>query len=76
MSVAQRMLARVDALRGLMESDAVDAMLVSDVANMRYVTGFDRVFDAMINAAVIVGRDYLRFYTDARYIEAARAASM
>jgi Xaa-Pro aminopeptidase len=70
-----RFLARIEALRALLESDEVDAMLVTDVANMRYVTGFDRVFDDMINAAVVVAPDSLRFYTDARYVEAARTAA-
>lgn len=75
MSMEPRLLARIEALRGLMESDEVDAALLSDVANMRYITGFERVFDPMVNAAVAVGPDYLRFYTDSRYIEAARAAA-
>jgi Xaa-Pro aminopeptidase len=75
MSVEPRLAARIEALRGLMESDGVDAMLLSGVANMRYITGFDRVFDEMINAAVVVGPDSLRFYTDSRYVEAARAAA-
>lgn len=75
MSTEPRILARIEALRDLMESDGVDAMLLSDVANMRYITGFDRVYDHMINAAVVVAKESLRFYTDARYIEAARVAA-
>jgi Xaa-Pro aminopeptidase len=70
-----RMGARIEALRGLLESDEVDAALISDPANMRYLTGFERVFDGSVHAAVVVGRDYLRFYTDPRYIEAAKAAA-
>ena len=75
MSMEPRLLARIEALRELMESDEVDAVLLSDVANMRYITAFDRLFDDHIHAAVAVGPDYLRFYTDSRYIEAARAAA-
>jgi Xaa-Pro aminopeptidase len=67
--------ARIEGLRGLMESDGIDAALVTEPRNMRYLTGFDRVFDDSISAAVVVGRDTMRFYTDSRYIEAARAAA-
>jgi len=68
-------LERVAALRNRMETDDIGAALIGDVANMRYLTGFDRVFDDMINAAVVVGPDYLRFYTDSRYIEGAQVAA-
>ncbi|HEY5506874.1 MAG TPA: aminopeptidase P family protein [Coriobacteriia bacterium] len=67
--------ARVDALRGLFEADQIDAALITNVENMRYLTGFDRVFDSHVAAAVAVGRTSQRFYTDARYIEAAREAA-
>jgi Xaa-Pro aminopeptidase len=75
MSLEPRVGARIEALRGLMESDEVDAALISDTANMRYLTGFERVFDGSVHAAAVVGRDYLRFYTDPRYVEAATAAA-
>jgi Xaa-Pro aminopeptidase len=68
-------LSRVGALRDLLEADQVDAALITDVPNMRYLTAFDRVFDASVSAVVVVGRDYQRFYTDPRYIEAARIAA-
>lgn len=58
-----------------MLTDDVEATLIGDSANMRYLTGFDRVFDDGISAVVVVGMGYLRFYTDSRYIEAARAAA-
>jgi Xaa-Pro aminopeptidase len=67
--------ARIEALRGLLLSDDIDAALITEPANMRYLTGFDRVFDDSISAAVVVGEDTLRFYTDSRYIEAARTAA-
>jgi len=67
--------ARVDALREILEADQVDAALITDVENMRYLTAFDRVFDSHVWAAVTVGRTFQRFYTDARYIEAAREAA-
>lgn len=66
---------RVSALRAKMLADEVDAALVSGVANMRYLTAFDRVFDDNISAAVVVSADSAIFYTDSRYIEAARTAA-
>ena len=66
---------RVEALRARLLEDGVDAALISDTANMRYLTGFGRVFDDSISAAVAVSVDAMRFYTDSRYIEAARTAA-
>jgi Xaa-Pro aminopeptidase len=66
---------RVEALRAHLIDDAVGAVLVSLPANMRYLTGFDAVFDASISAAVVVAPGWQRFYTDSRYIEAATTAA-
>lgn len=65
---------RVDAFRRHFD-DGVQAAVISDVANMRYLTGFERVFDPMMAGAVVVSPTYQRFYTDSRYIEAARTAA-
>lgn len=66
---------RVGALRTRLEADSVDALLISEGANMRYLTGFDGVFDGMSAGAVVVSEHVARYYTDSRYIEAARAAA-
>lgn len=66
---------RVEALRDLLASDQIDAALITGVENMRYLTGFEHVFDGSVWAAVVVGPDYQRFYTDSRYIEAATHAA-
>lgn len=66
---------RLDAYRRRLIDEGADAGLVSSVANMRYLTGFDRVFDDHINAAAVVTSRSAYFYTDARYIEAAEAAA-
>jgi Xaa-Pro aminopeptidase len=66
---------RVEALRARLLEGEVDAALVTESANMRYLTSFGHVFDDSISAAVVVSADTMRFYTDARYIEAARAAA-
>ncbi|MDO8964723.1 MAG: aminopeptidase P family protein [Coriobacteriia bacterium] len=67
--------ARLAAFRRRLISEGVGAALVTSVANMRYLTGFDGVFDEGINAAVLVTPEFARFYTDSRYIEAAEAAA-
>ncbi len=66
---------RVEALRGRLGADAVEALLVTATANMRYLTCFDGVFDSMPAGAVVVTHEHARFYTDSRYIEAARDAA-
>lgn len=66
---------RLAALRRILSDDEIPAMLVTGVSNMRYLTGFDGVFDDGINAACLVTSEHARFYTDARYSEAAQAAA-
>jgi Xaa-Pro aminopeptidase len=48
------------------EALEVDALLITDLVNVRYVTGFTGS-----NAMAIVGRDIRRFITDFRYVEQA-----
>ncbi|HEX9093970.1 MAG TPA: aminopeptidase P family protein [Coriobacteriia bacterium] len=67
---------RLHAFRRRLEDEEIGAALVTQVANMRYLTGFDRVFDDGINAACLVTLDEAWFYTDFRYAEAAEAAAV
>lgn len=67
--------ARLAAVRRRLLEEEIDAAVITNTANMRYVTGFDGVFDEGINAAVVVTPQVARFYTDARYIEAAEGAA-
>ncbi|PKQ38877.1 MAG: Xaa-Pro dipeptidase [Actinobacteria bacterium HGW-Actinobacteria-1] len=67
---------RLAALRRRLTQDGVQAILLTGVSNMRYVTGFDDVFDPMINAACLVTPEIARFYTDHRYSEAAEEAAV
>lgn len=66
---------RLDSFRERLGRGPADAALVLDPANMRYLTCFDGVFDEMISAVVVVTHTASRFYTDSRYIEAARTAA-
>ena len=54
--------ARLAAARAAMEAAEVDAMIVSDLVNIRYLTGFTGS-----NALVIVGADAATLLTDFRY---------
>jgi Xaa-Pro aminopeptidase len=55
---------RVDRLRTMLE----EPLLVSDPANVRYLTGFEST-----NAAALVERDRVRLFADFRYAAAGRA---
>jgi Xaa-Pro aminopeptidase len=55
---------RIERLRELLE----EPLLVTNLVNVRYLTGFDSS-----NAALLVEPDRVRLFTDFRYIEAARA---
>jgi Xaa-Pro aminopeptidase len=58
---------RTDRLVGLLEARELDSALVSDLLNVRYLTGFTGT-----NGAVVVRRDGERlFFTDFRYVEQA-----
>ena len=56
-------MSRADRVAGRLE---VDALLITDLVNLRYVTGFTGS-----NGMAIVGRDIRRFLTDFRYVEQA-----
>ena len=62
------MSSRVERLRGELERAGAATFLVSDVVNVRYLTGLESS-----NAVLLVGRDRLVLATDGRYAEAARA---
>ena len=55
---------RIDRLRAKLE----EPLLVSDAANIRYLSGF-----VSSNAALFVEPDRVRLFTDFRYAESARA---
>jgi Xaa-Pro aminopeptidase len=57
---------RADRVAGKLED--VDALLVTEPANLRYVTGFTGS-----NGFALVGRGVRRFVTDFRYVEQAKA---
>jgi Xaa-Pro aminopeptidase len=56
---------RADRLADALEADA---LLITDLVNLRYVTGFTGS-----NGMAVVGRDIRRFITDFRYVEQAAA---
>jgi Xaa-Pro aminopeptidase len=58
--------ARADRLVELLAERELDCLLVTDLVNVRYLTGFTGT-----NGACIVGRDERLFLTDFRYVEQA-----
>ncbi len=68
--------ARLAAFRRRLADSEADAFLVTSGPNMRYLTGFEGIFDDGMNAACLLTLQTARFYTDARYIEAAKAVAM
>jgi Xaa-Pro aminopeptidase len=58
-----------------MEEGGADAFLACKVSNMRYLTGFEGVFDDAVNAACLVTSTESVLYTDFRYAEAATEAA-
>lgn len=67
--------ARLEGLRRRLRDEEIPAILVTDVANLRYITGFEGVIDDGINAACLVSAETARFATDFRYAEAANKAA-
>jgi Xaa-Pro aminopeptidase len=59
---------RADRVSGRLAEPGLDALLVTDMANVRYITGFTGS-----TAYAVVGPALRRFVTDFRYIERARA---
>jgi len=58
---------RTDRLVELLEARELDCLLVTDLLNVRYLTGFTGS-----NGACVVTRDERVFFTDFRYVEQAR----
>jgi Xaa-Pro aminopeptidase len=58
---------RTDRLVELLEARELDSLLVTDLLNVRYLTGFTGT-----NGACVVTRDERLFVTDFRYVEQAR----
>jgi Xaa-Pro aminopeptidase len=57
---------RVDGVRAALAAENVDALLVTDLVNVRYLTGYGGS-----NGLVLVGSDGATFMTDFRYVTAA-----
>jgi Xaa-Pro aminopeptidase len=59
---------RADRVAERLEERGLDLLLVTDLVNLRYLTGFTGS-----NGMAIVGRDVRRFITDFRYVEQAES---
>ena len=61
-------MSRADRVAGRLAGSGIDLLLVTDLTNVRYLTGFTGS-----NGMAVVGTDFRRFYTDFRYVEQAAA---
>ena len=61
-------MSRADRLVALLEERSLDCLLVTDLVNVRYLTGFTGT-----NGACLVSPEERTFFTDFRYVERARA---
>jgi Xaa-Pro aminopeptidase len=59
---------RGDRVSGRLEERGLDLLLITDLTNIRYLTGFTGT-----NGLALVGPGVRRFFTDFRYVERARA---
>ncbi len=66
---------RTAALRRRLVSEGMSAFVVTGIPNVRYLTGFEGVFDDGANAACLITPEIARIYTDSRYGEATEAAA-
>lgn len=66
---------RVSALRRRLGDSGLSSILVSGIANVRYLTGFEDVFDDEANVALVLTDQVARLYTDSRYSEACEIAA-
>ena len=60
-------MSRADRLVTLLDERELDCLLVTDLVNVRYLTGFSGS-----NGAGVVTRDERLFLTDSRYVEQAK----
>ncbi|MDZ4177767.1 MAG: Xaa-Pro peptidase family protein [Coriobacteriia bacterium] len=66
---------RLSNLRRKLADDSIPAIIVTAIPNIRYLTGFENVFDDGANVACLVTEEVARVYTDFRYKEAAIEAA-
>ena len=66
---------RLARLRGACAAGGMDAFYVRDTSNIRWLTGFDGVFDEERAHALLVTQNAVALHTDSRYAEAALAAA-
>lgn len=66
---------RIDRLRASMATSGIDLFYIRDLSNIKWVTGFDGVFDDEDAHAVLVTEDQIILHTDSRYAQAAQDAA-
>ena len=67
--------ARVARLRALLADNGLDAIVVRDVADIMWLTGFERVFDTERAHTLLLTQEAAALHTDSRYATALRSAA-
>lgn len=73
--MANSSVTRLDRLRCACQEQGIDAFLVRDTSNIRWLTAFDGVFDSEAAHGLFVSSDRAVLHTDSRYSAAARMAA-
>ncbi len=66
---------RLGAIRAVMDTEGVEALVVAAPANVIYLTGFEGVFDEEPSAVCVITQDGAHVHVDSRYVEAASNAA-
>ena len=66
---------RISAFRRKLVLEDIPAFLVTGISNVRYLTGFEGIFDDDANVVALLTPEITRVYTDFRYEEAASEAA-
>lgn len=63
-------LKRLDEIRPLFEKQKLNAVLISEVSSITYLTGFSNFSETEREAYIFIGKDFAYIITDGRYSEA------
>lgn len=67
---------RIAAVRAKLHEQGLDACYIRDLSNIKWITGFDGVFDDEPAHALIITRDRACLHSDSRYVKALEEAAL
>ena len=66
---------RIASIRAILDAQAAEYFYIRDLSNIKWLTGFDGVFDDEDAHALLVSPDEVILHTDSRYVQAALQAA-